>query len=156
MKAPQLFQGQPVWVSLLVLVGYLVFGPRMEDNGLDIKRPKPAIRDWCLVAGFWFILTLVSFTIYSYSSLTGYFMVLSSIITSLVLTLVVTRKLVIKVLVNSYQRRAPSQVRGLCAQTPSCSDYFFLSVNKHGVLKGGYRGWCRLKCCDGTSREDWP
>jgi len=156
MKPPQLFRGQPVWASLLVLFSYLLFGPCMEDDGLDIQRPQPAIRDWWVVAGLWFILTFVSFTIFSYSSITGYFLVLASTITSLALTLVVTRKSVIRVLVNSYQRRAPSQVRSLCAQTPRCSDYFLLSVNKHGVLKGGYRGWCRLKRCDGTTREDWP
>jgi len=156
MKPPQLFREQLVWVSLLILVSYLVFGPRMEDDGPDIKRPQLAILDWCVVAGLWFILTLVSFTVFSYYSLSGYFLVLTSIITSLALTLVVTRKSVIRVLVNSYQRRAPSQVRSLCAQTPSCSDYFLLSVNKHGVLKGGYCGWCRLKRCDGTIREDWP
>ena len=156
MKPPQLFRGQPVWVSLLVLVSYLVFGPLMDDDGPDIKRPNHATRDWCLVAGLWFILTLLGFTIFSYLSLSGLFLVLASTSTSLALTLVVMRKSVIRILVNSYQRRAPSQVRRLCAQTPSCSDYFLLSVNKHGVFKGGYLGWCRLKRCDGTTGEDWP
>lgn len=156
MKPPQLFRGQPVWASLLVLASYLIFGPRMEDDGPDIKRPKPATRDRCVVAGLWFILTIAGFTIFSYCSLTGVFLVLASSFTSLALTLVITGKSAVKILVNSYQRRAPSQVRSLCAQTPSCSDYFLMSVNKHGVLKGGYRGWCRLSRCDGTKGEDWP
>ena len=101
MKPPQLFRGQPVWVSLLVLVSYLVFGPLMDDDGPDIKRPHHATRDWCLVAGLWFILTLLGFTIFSYLSLSGLFLVLASTSTSLALTLVVMRKSVIRILVNS-------------------------------------------------------
>jgi hypothetical protein len=81
----------------------------MDDDGPDIKRPHHATRDWCLVAGLWFILTLLGFTIFSYLSLSGLFLVLASTSTSLALTLVVMRKSVIRILVNSYQRRAPSQ-----------------------------------------------
>lgn len=156
MKPPQLFQGQPCWASLVVLMSYLILGPYMQDDGPQIERPLPARGDLWVVAGFWVLLTLVGLVFFSYLDWAGAAIVLTSTLTSTILTLVVLGKPTVRVLVNCYQRRAPSQVRLLCAQSPSCSDYFLMSVDKHGVLKGGYRGWHRLKCCDGTTGEDLP
>lgn len=156
MRAPRLFYGQPVWASLLVLVSYFLLGPFMQDDGPQIKRPQPARRDRCVVAGSLVLLTLICLAFFSYLDWTAAAVVGATTIMAPVLTLLSVGKPAMRVLVNGYQRRAPAQVRRLCTQTPSCSDYFLLSVNKHGVLKGGYRGWCRLKRCDGTAGEDWP
>jgi|GEM_PF-3235582 len=156
MRPPRLFYGQPVWASLLVLLSYLVLGPFMQDEGPQIERPPPATKDRCVVAVSLVALTLICFAFFSYLEWSAAAIVLATTIMLPILTLLVVGKPAVRVLVNAYQRRAPAQVRQLCAQTPSCSDYFLLSVSKYGVLKGGYRGWRRLKRCDGTLGEDWP
>lgn len=152
-KPPQLFPEQPVWASVLVLLSYLILGPYMQDDGFYIDRPLPARRDRWLVAGTWVVLTLVGIALFSPMHWTATVTILVSILTSTAVTLIFLGKPVLRVLVNLYQRRAPAQVRSLCPQSPSCSDYFLMSVNKYGVLKGGYLGWHRLKCCDGNTND---
>jgi putative component of membrane protein insertase Oxa1/YidC/SpoIIIJ protein YidD len=153
MKPLQLFREQPVWASLLVLLSYLILGPYMQDDRGHIERPQPLMRDRWLVLGSWLLLTFIGLALFNYLGWSKASSIIASTLTSILLTLVALGKPVVRILVNLYQRRAPSEIRLLCPQSPSCSDYFLISVNKYGVLRGGYRGWCRLRCCDGTTYE---
>ena len=156
MKPPQFYSGQPIWASMLVIFSFLVLGPHMQDDGSHILRPPPATKDRMLLLFSWVLLTIISIALFVNQDWNWVATLLASTITSVILTLGILSKSVVRVLVNGYQRRAPAQVRLLCKQTPSCSEYFLLSVENYGVLRGVYRGWCRLKNCDGTSNEDWP
>ncbi len=153
MKPPLLSPEQPVWASLLVILSYLILGPYMQDDGGPIERPRPLWRDRWLVTGSWALLTVIGLAFFSYLGWSDTVALVISLLTATVLTPIVLGKPFVRVLINFYQRRAPSQVRLLCPQSPSCSDYFLISVDKYGLLRGGYRGWCRLKCCDGTTFE---
>ena len=59
--------------------------------------------------------------------------------------------------IRLYQRYAPEHVRMRCAMTPSCSEYAVLAICRHGLLRGIYMTYCRLRHrCDGTSIIDYP
>lgn len=156
MKPPQLFSGQPTWASVLVLASYMVFGPYMKDDGVEINRPRAALGDVGAISAFWVaVTTLIVVVCWNFFENTSA-VALISVVTSTLFTFVAQSRTLVRVLINAYQRRAPAQVRRRCAQTPSCSEYFVLAVEKDGVLKGGRRGWDRLKRCDGTQQIDFP
>lgn len=50
--------------------------------------------------------------------------------------------------VKIYQRFAPDSLRNKCRFEPSCSEYFILSIEKYGLLKGIKKGISRLKRCN--------
>lgn len=59
--------------------------------------------------------------------------------------------------IRLYQRYAPKHVRMRCAMTPSCSEYAVLAIRRHGLFRGIYMTYCRLRHrCDGTSIIDYP
>ncbi len=42
---------------------------------------------------------------------------------------------------------SPLKGMSTCRYTPSCSEYFLLSVRKHGIIKGSILGLSRLSRC---------
>ena len=50
--------------------------------------------------------------------------------------------------IHIYQRYAPDSVRNNCRFEPSCSQYFIMSLEKFGVIKGTIKGINRLKRCN--------
>jgi putative component of membrane protein insertase Oxa1/YidC/SpoIIIJ protein YidD len=156
MKTPKIFSGQPVWATLLIILSYLLLGPRMQDDGPPIERPPPLRTDQIMIILVWLLLALIGIGVFVQLRWNCVEAMFGAIVWSTPLTLIALRKRVVRVLVNGYQRRAPSEVRCLCKQTPSCSEYFLLSVEKYGVLRGALQGWRRLKTCNGITREDWP
>jgi putative component of membrane protein insertase Oxa1/YidC/SpoIIIJ protein YidD len=64
------------------------------------------------------------------------------IITSLGL-LAVSKKTLIG-LVRLYQRYAPERIRRKCLFKPTCSEYMILALEKHGLIKGLYKGCYRM------------
>ncbi len=56
-----------------------------------------------------------------------------------------------------YQKHAPEKLRRACVYTPTCSDYMLLAVEKHGVVKGFFKGFLRLcRCHYPHGGEDLP
>lgn len=49
--------------------------------------------------------------------------------------------------VRCYQLFLSPLLGGNCRFRPTCSAYFIGSVNKHGALRGGYRGVRRILRC---------
>jgi putative component of membrane protein insertase Oxa1/YidC/SpoIIIJ protein YidD len=46
----------------------------------------------------------------------------------------------------------PDRRRGLCLQTPTCSEYGRLAITRHGVVLGGARtAWRILNCSTATA-----
>lgn len=41
---------------------------------------------------------------------------------------------------------------GGCRFYPTCSEYFLLSVKKHGIIKGSYKGLLRFFSCNPLSK----
>lgn len=59
--------------------------------------------------------------------------------------------------IRLYQRYAPERVRLRCAMTPTCSEYAVLAINRHGLLRGAWMTYRRLRYrCDGSSIIDFP
>jgi len=59
--------------------------------------------------------------------------------------------------VHLYQNLAPDHVRLKCVFTPSCSEYMIMAVNKYGVIRGAFKGICRLlRCHPPNGGEDYP
>jgi uncharacterized protein len=50
-------------------------------------------------------------------------------------------------LVRGYQLVLRPILPAVCRFTPSCSEYFILSVRKYGPLRGAWRGVCRIARC---------
>lgn len=50
-------------------------------------------------------------------------------------------------LVRVYQYVLRPILPPVCRFTPSCSEYFILSVRKHGPICGAWRGVCRIGRC---------
>jgi putative membrane protein insertion efficiency factor len=50
-------------------------------------------------------------------------------------------------MVKIYQKYAPVELRLSCVFTPSCSEYMILAIEKHGAIKGLFRGLKRLFRC---------
>ena len=50
-------------------------------------------------------------------------------------------------IIRLYQRFASDDIRLECVFEPSCSEYMILSINKYGVIYGGFKGINRLKRC---------
>ena len=49
--------------------------------------------------------------------------------------------------VRWYQRYYPRMFRGNCPYTPTCSEYMYLAVQKHGSRRGFWMGIKRLLRC---------
>ena len=49
--------------------------------------------------------------------------------------------------VRLYQIVLSPYLGGHCRFTPSCSHYFIAAVEKHGPLKGAWKGVCRICRC---------
>ncbi|MDE6145849.1 MAG: membrane protein insertion efficiency factor YidD [Muribaculaceae bacterium] len=59
--------------------------------------------------------------------------------------------------IRLYQRYESEQVRMRCAMTPTCSEYAVLAINRHGVLRGAFMTYRRLRYrCNGTPIIDFP
>jgi putative membrane protein insertion efficiency factor len=50
-------------------------------------------------------------------------------------------------LVRGYQFVLRPILPKVCRFTPSCSEYFILSVRKYGPVRGAWRGICRIGRC---------
>jgi uncharacterized protein len=50
-------------------------------------------------------------------------------------------------LVRAYQILLRPILPSVCRFSPSCSEYFILSVQKYGPLRGSWRGICRIGRC---------
>lgn len=75
---------------------------------------------------------------------------------SIMLTILTGRSNALLV-IRLYQRYAPASVRLRCAMTPSCSEYAVLAIRRHGLLRGAWMAYCRLRYrCDGTPIVDFP
>ena len=61
------------------------------------------------------------------------------------------RKLVIA-LVYLYKATLAPILGGQCRFTPSCSNYMIDAVNKHGAIRGGWRGVRRICRCHPFSK----
>lgn len=57
------------------------------------------------------------------------------------------KNLILKV-INFYQKNLSFFSRGCCRFSPTCSQYFKLSVEKFGVLKGCFYGVKRILKCN--------
>jgi putative component of membrane protein insertase Oxa1/YidC/SpoIIIJ protein YidD len=80
------------------------------------------------------------------------------IIVCFLLGLIICSKKIIIGIVRLYQHYAPEGIRRKCLLMPTCSEYMILAVQKHGTLKGLYKGIYRLLItCKGTVyRIDYP
>ena len=59
--------------------------------------------------------------------------------------------------IRLYQRYAPAHVRMRCAMTPTCSEYAVLAIRRHGLLRGLWKTYCRLRHkCIGITIIDYP
>lgn len=50
-------------------------------------------------------------------------------------------------LVRLYQKLISPLLGRTCRFHPSCSEYFILAIRKYGLLRGGWRGVCRIGRC---------
>ncbi len=50
-------------------------------------------------------------------------------------------------MVRGYQLVVRPILPPACRFVPSCSEYFILSVRKHGPIRGAWRGVCRIGRC---------
>ena len=50
-------------------------------------------------------------------------------------------------LIRIYQRAISPSLGNLCRYAPTCSHYTYESIERHGVLKGGWLGARRLLRC---------
>ena len=57
-------------------------------------------------------------------------------------------KIIILSSIKIYQIVAPRKIRLKCRFEPSCSQYMILAIEKHGVIKGVYKGIKRLSKCN--------
>ena len=44
---------------------------------------------------------------------------------------------------------------GFCRFQPTCSDYTYLAIEKHGVIRGGFKGAWRILRCNPFSKGGW-
>ena len=51
------------------------------------------------------------------------------------------------VAIRSYQIVISPYLRGVCRHTPSCSNYTYEAISRHGVAKGAWLGVRRLSRC---------
>lgn len=58
--------------------------------------------------------------------------------------------------VRLYQRHADAEVRLRCRQTPTCSEYSILAIEKYGGLIGAWKTFKRLKRCRPPGQIDFP
>ena len=58
--------------------------------------------------------------------------------------------------VRLYQRHADAEVRLRCRQTPTCSEYAILAIQKYGALIGAWKSFGRLRRCRPPGRVDFP
>ncbi len=56
-------------------------------------------------------------------------------------------KAVLFYLIDAYQCLAPTWLRMRCRHEPSCSEYFRLAVERHGLLRGTAMGIKRINRC---------
>jgi putative membrane protein insertion efficiency factor len=71
--------------------------------------------------------------------------------------LVVSKKAVIG-LIRLYQHYAPERIRRKCIFKPTCSEYMILALEKHGLVKGLYKGIYRVffRCKGFYYSVDYP
>ena len=58
--------------------------------------------------------------------------------------------------IRLYQRYADAETRLRCRQTPSCSNYGILAIEKYGAIWGLWKTIQRLKRCRPPGRADYP
>jgi putative membrane protein insertion efficiency factor len=56
-------------------------------------------------------------------------------------------KIIIFYCIKKYQKHAPKRIRNSCRYEPSCSNYMYLAIEKHGTIKGLWMGINRLLRC---------
>jgi len=155
---PDIFEGQPRIITVAVLLYYVLVGPYVAGQSL-IVRPKFPLSEALTV-----FLTLLACIIFSvktpdFLTLNVYLGASIKIFLFAITTLITAsflRRTFITFIITLYQRRAPSMVRSLCKQNPSCSEYMKLAVIKYGWIKGVRCGWTRLTNCDGQWSSDPP
>ncbi len=57
------------------------------------------------------------------------------------------RSLALRTLRSAYRTFRPALGPGACRFSPSCSEYAFRALDKHGILKGGRLAAARLSRC---------
>ena len=50
-------------------------------------------------------------------------------------------------LVRCYQRLLSPLLGRICRFHPSCSEYYILAVRKYGLMRGSWKGVCRICRC---------
>lgn len=126
----------------------------------DLKRPEVS-----LVKGIIpLILFIVSFIILFFGAYTlTKFLFISEttfrfiiIGVFLIIALIYLKRFVIWTILV-YQKFAPSKIRLLCCFEPSCSEYMKISIQKHGIFYGIYKGIKRLlRCHYPNGGTDYP
>ncbi len=66
-----------------------------------------------------------------------------------------TLQVMFKLLFSGYKKFISSQDVNNCPFTPSCSEYFMLSLYHHGFIKGLLNGMDRLMRCNGTDMQHY-
>jgi putative membrane protein insertion efficiency factor len=56
-------------------------------------------------------------------------------------------KKIIIILINFYQKIISPFLPKSCRFYPTCSEYAKQSINKHGIIKGGFKSFKRLLKC---------
>jgi putative membrane protein insertion efficiency factor len=79
------------------------------------------------------------------------------LIITLIGLLVVSKKAIIG-LIRLYQHYAPERIRRKCIFKPTCSEYMILALEKHGLIKGLYKGIYRMffRCKGFYYSVDYP
>jgi len=58
--------------------------------------------------------------------------------------------------IRLYQRYADAETRLRCQQTPTCSEYAILAIDRYGAAVGTWKALGRLRRCRPPGRVDFP
>ena len=121
--------------------------PKSNNYKRILVRPKI---HWSKIIAFLLVPVFIFFAVsYAYFYFTSDTVISVLIFLSLFLFfhLIFLKKSVI-CCIRIYQRYAPDSIRNNCRFEPSCSQYFILSLEKYGFIKGCINGIKRLKRCN--------
>lgn len=121
--------------------------PRSSHYRRVLKRPKI---NWLKIVLICALVLLGTVSVYAalvYFQVT-HGLALAISICCLVLVCLLCLKRITICLIKIYQRYAPASIRNKCRFEPSCSEYFMLSLQKYGLIKGMRKGVNRLTRCN--------
>lgn len=125
---------------------------KVSVNRPDINWAQGLLRLFLIAAGgifaSWMLISILPAGIISWPLLT------ELCIMAIALT---TARSNLLLAIRLYQRYAPENVRQRCAMTPTCSEYAVMAIRRHGMLRGCWMTYRRLRYrCDGTPTIDYP